>query len=93
MKKYDVGVVVGRFQIDSLHSGHIKMLSEVSKLSNRLIIFIGINNVKKIFYNPLSYDMVSQSVFDCMHLDINHKNFLSEMSYTLIFSKRRIEIL
>jgi len=51
----DVGVIVGRFQVDDLHEGHKKLLDTVKKRHNRLIIFVGISPCKCTYNNPLDF--------------------------------------
>ena len=38
----DIGVVVGRFQIDTLHRGHIALLDHVTQNHNKVIVFLGV---------------------------------------------------
>lgn len=38
----DIGVVVGRFQIDTLHKGHIALLDHVTQNHNKVIVFLGV---------------------------------------------------
>jgi bifunctional NMN adenylyltransferase/nudix hydrolase len=38
----DIGVIVGRFQIDKLHEGHIALLDHVTNLHNKVIVFLGV---------------------------------------------------
>jgi bifunctional NMN adenylyltransferase/nudix hydrolase len=40
--KADIGVVVGRFQIDTLHKGHIALLDHVTENHNKVIVFLGV---------------------------------------------------
>lgn len=41
-KMEDIGVVIGRFQIDTLHKGHISLLDHVTKNHKKVIVFIGV---------------------------------------------------
>lgn len=41
-KKFDIGVVVGRFQIDQLHEGHLALLDHVTSNHNKVIVFLGV---------------------------------------------------
>lgn len=40
--KADIGVVIGRFQIDTLHRGHIALLDSVTLNHNKVIVFLGV---------------------------------------------------
>ena len=52
----DVGVVIGRFQVDDLHEGHLNLLSTVEQSHSRLIIFIGLSSCKCTYNNPLDFE-------------------------------------
>ena len=56
-----IGVVVGRFQINELHNGHLQLLDALQKNSDHVIIFLGcaVNQSKKY---PLSYQMREQMI-------------------------------
>jgi len=59
----DVGVIVGRFQIDKLHEGHIGLFEKAYEESKRFIVFIGIDPHKKDpIRNPLGYEAVKNTV-------------------------------
>lgn len=55
-KNADVGVVIGRFQVDDLHAGHRDLLNSVASSHNRLIIIIGLSQCKCTANNPLDYE-------------------------------------
>jgi bifunctional NMN adenylyltransferase/nudix hydrolase len=38
----DIGVIIGRFQIDTLHKGHISLLDHVTKNHKKVIVFLGV---------------------------------------------------
>jgi bifunctional NMN adenylyltransferase/nudix hydrolase len=52
----DVGIIVGRFQVDDLHEGHKNFIDAVSKTHSRVIIFLGLSPAKCSTNNPLDYD-------------------------------------
>lgn len=54
-KKADVGVVVGRFQVDDLHAGHKKLLQSVADSHEKLIIMVGLSPCKCTYNNPLDF--------------------------------------
>lgn len=37
----EIGVVIGRFQVASLHEGHVALLSAVASRSSRLVVLVG----------------------------------------------------
>lgn len=54
-EKYDVGVVVGRFQVHELHSGHRDLLDQVTKDHDAVVIVLGLAPVLGTAYNPLDF--------------------------------------
>ena len=41
MKKTNsLGVIIGRFQVDELHEGHIDLIQEVEQTNDKLLIII-----------------------------------------------------
>lgn len=56
-----VGVVVGRFQIDDLHLGHLALLSQAA-LHERLLVFIGISPYLVTPSDPLDFAAREQMV-------------------------------
>lgn len=52
MKKYKVGLVIGRFQ--PFHKGHLYLFKKALERANKLIIAIGSSNISNE-ENPLSY--------------------------------------
>jgi bifunctional NMN adenylyltransferase/nudix hydrolase len=55
-KVADVGVVIGRFQVDELHDGHRDLLNSVAGSHQRLIIIVGLSQCKCTVNNPLDYE-------------------------------------
>ena len=51
-----LGVVIGRFQVDDLHEGHIDVLLETSNTNNQMLVVIGLGPCKCTTRNPLDYD-------------------------------------
>lgn len=51
----EVGVIVGRFQIDKLHQGHINLIEQVCLKHSKVIIFLGIANTLVTKKNPLDF--------------------------------------
>ena len=53
--KYEVGVMVARFQVDELHPGHMGLIDKVCENHNKVIIFLGVSNVPNTKKNPLDF--------------------------------------
>lgn len=52
----DVGVLVGRFQVDELHAGHIRLLDAIVHHHARSIIVLGNSPLKCTVRNPLDFE-------------------------------------
>lgn len=53
--KPDYGVVVGRFQVNDLHDGHMELFRQVRARHSAVIVFIGMNQVGLNQADPLDY--------------------------------------
>jgi len=58
----DVGVIIGRFQVDELHRGHKALISFVGSRHPNVIIFLGIAPFEGTPSNPLSYQLREQMI-------------------------------
>lgn len=58
----DVGVIVGRFQVDSLHEGHNDLIREVISKHSKVIIFLGLSPCKCTVKNPLDFEARKQMI-------------------------------
>ena len=54
MEKYKIGVVLGRFQM--LHKGHISLIDEASKLSDKVVVLVGSADKSNTIDNPFSFE-------------------------------------
>ena len=54
-KKYDIGVIIGRFQIHKLHSQHRELIDEVLSRHKKVLIFLGISPTLGTRKNPLDF--------------------------------------
>lgn len=60
----DVGVIVGRFQVDELHEAHEKLIQKVVDNHSKVIIFLGLSPVKCSVNNPLDFEARKQMILD-----------------------------
>ena len=60
--KADVGVIVGRFQVDELHEGHVDLISQIIKFHHKVIIFLGLSPCKCTTKNPLDFEARKQMI-------------------------------
>ena len=54
-EKYDVGVIIGRFQIDEIHKGHKELINLVISKHDRVVIFLGLSAARCTSNNPLDF--------------------------------------
>jgi len=58
----DVGVVIGRFQVDRLHPGHIELLDWINQQHKKVIVVLGISAVPGLRENPLDFESRFQMI-------------------------------
>lgn len=54
-KPTDVGVIVGRFQVNELHEAHIDLIQSVLDRHDRVLLFLGNSIIRNTLNNPLDY--------------------------------------
>jgi len=60
--QYDVGIIIGRFQVDKLHIGHQDLINFVINRHKKVIIFLGISNIPGTKHDPLDYECRKQLI-------------------------------
>lgn len=55
MSKFDIGVIVGRFQVPELHEGHKKLLELVSSEAKNVLVFLGVAPTLGTKDDPLDF--------------------------------------
>lgn len=77
MAKPSFGVIVGRFQVNALHKGHLALFNEVASRHNRVMVFIGVSPSGLSKDHPLDFavreamikesypDFIVQPLRDC----------------------------
>jgi len=51
----DVGIIVGRFQVNELHEAHIDLINSVIQKHDRVLLFLGNSIIRNTTSNPLDY--------------------------------------
>jgi len=51
----DVGVIVGRWQVDDLHEIHARLIEEVKAQHKKVIVFVGLSDILGGTVDPLDY--------------------------------------
>jgi bifunctional NMN adenylyltransferase/nudix hydrolase len=55
VKKTDIGVMIGRFQVHELHEGHHDLIKTVMKHHQKVLILLGVSPAKSTRNNPLDF--------------------------------------
>lgn len=61
-KKYDVGVIVARFQVDELHQMHKQLIEFVANRHGKTIILLGVSPLPNSRNNPLPFEARRQMI-------------------------------
>ena len=59
---FDVGVIVGRFQVHKLHNSHKDLIQSVADRCARVIIILGISPARATVRNPLDFESRRQMI-------------------------------
>jgi bifunctional NMN adenylyltransferase/nudix hydrolase len=62
--KAEVGVIVGRFQVHSLHEAHKELILSVFNRHPKVIIILGLSPCKVTLNNPLDFEARKQMILD-----------------------------
>ena len=52
---YNIGILVGRFQVAKLHRGHLDLIKSVCEKHKRVAIFLGVTKAMSTKKNPLDF--------------------------------------
>lgn len=61
---YDVGVIVGRFQVPDLHRGHVDLIQSVVDTHDKVVLFLGLSPLKVTPNNPLDFEARKQMILE-----------------------------
>lgn len=91
--KYDIGVVIGRFQVPGLTDGHKHIIDNVLESHKQIVVIIGISPTLGTKKNPLGYTARMQMIQDVYpkaivlpHMDVGFDETWSKQLDTLIRS-------
>ena len=54
-KQYEIGCIIGRFQIHDLHAAHRDLIDQVVAKHKKVILFLGVSRVSGTMENPLDF--------------------------------------
>lgn len=64
VESYDVGVIIGRFQVPELHDAHKALIKHVCDKHDKVIIFLGLSPLMVTRENPLDFESRKQMILD-----------------------------
>lgn len=64
MRRQDVGIIVGRFQVPELHSAHLELIQTVCDRHGKVVIFLGLSPLMVTRENPLDFEARKQMLLD-----------------------------
>lgn len=64
VEKFDVGVIVGRFQVHELHAAHRAFINKVCDEHSKVVIFLGLSPLMLTKSNPLDFESRKQMILD-----------------------------
>jgi bifunctional NMN adenylyltransferase/nudix hydrolase len=62
--QFDVGVIVGRFQVHALHDGHRDLIQHVCEKHDKVIIVLGLSPLVVTSNNPLDFQSREQMIHE-----------------------------
>lgn len=89
--QYDVGVIIGRFQIHELHKAHKALIEAVRSRHDKVIIFLGLSPLKVTDRNPLDFEARKQMILE-QYPEINVL-YIKDVNNDEIWSKRLDEMI
>lgn len=86
-RKFSVGVLVARFQVNELHTGHRELLDYISSRHKKVILFLGVPRIKNTKRNPLDFAsrkiMVQKNYPNIVILPLNDQRYNEKWSREL----------
>lgn len=64
VKSYDVGVIVGRFQVPELHEVHRNLIKSVCDNHQKVILYLGMSPLLTTINNPLDFESRKQMILE-----------------------------
>lgn len=62
LPQYDVGVIIGRFQVHELHEAHLDLIRHVCEQHDKVLILLGVSPLRLSTHNPLDFEARKQMI-------------------------------
>lgn len=72
MKDNNIGIIVGRFQVPTLHPGHIHLIREVKNWASEVHVFLGVSG-KLTSHDPLPFEARKKMISELIPSDHIHE--------------------
>lgn len=94
-KRPEIGVIIGRFQIDELHDAHVALINHVINRHDKVIIFLGVKPIAPCFENALDFRMRQQMLLEkfgtnIIVLPLNDKKYDNDWSNQIDVKVREV---
>lgn len=63
-QNFEVGIIIGRFQVPKLHEAHIDLIQSVINKHPKVVIFLGLSPCKTTHNNPLDFEARKQMILE-----------------------------
>jgi bifunctional NMN adenylyltransferase/nudix hydrolase len=64
LEQYDVGVIIGRFQVHRLHDAHRDLIAHVCENHDKVLILLGVAPLPTSLNNPLDFESRKQMILE-----------------------------
>lgn len=64
LPQYDVGVIIGRFQVHELHEAHLDLIQHVCDQHDKVLILLGVSPLPLSTHNPLDFESRKQLLLE-----------------------------
>lgn len=88
---YDVGVIVGRFQVPALHDAHREIFDHVIDEHGKVLVFLGVSPLWVTQENPLDFEARKQMILEA-YPDVN-VFYIKDVHDDALWSKRLDEMI
>lgn len=85
-EQYDVGVIVGRFQVHELHQAHLDLINYVCERHEKVVIFLGLSPLMVSTNNPLDFEARKQMIL--AHFPDVNVLYIKDVADDEVWSKR-----
>lgn len=64
LPSYDIGVIIGRFQVHELHDAHLDLIAHVCAQHEKVLVLLGVSPLPTSSNNPLDFESRKQMILE-----------------------------